>query len=305
MSDAALGGSRPPSTVELPDGRALAFDDVGDPGGETVVFFHGTPDSRRSRHPDDALATAAGVRLVAGDRPGIGFSDHDPARTHGSFADDVAVLLDALGIEECSVLGWSAGAVPALALAARHPERVTAVAVVAGLVPFAAYDEPSVVEAAGPGRRSFVATARQLTPDEVGRELAPMFVPYPVNPDGARTQVEAGWGEIEAKEAAAVPGALDDMAYGLLDATFGPSGTVGLERDLALQVAEPDFDLGAVSAPVELVYGDLDETCPPAMGRWFAAHLPNSRLEVVGGAGHLLALTRWAGLLSRLARLAS
>jgi pimeloyl-ACP methyl ester carboxylesterase len=295
-----LGGPPPPASVVLSDGRSLAYDDAGDPDGSPVVFFHGTPDSRRARHPDDQLAAAAGVRLVAVDRPGIGGSDHDPDRTHGSFADDVVALLDQLGIEQVAAFGWSAGAVPALALAAQHPDRVRRVLVVAGLVPFAAYDDPAVLAAAGLGRRSFVATARELTPAEVGRELAPMFIPYPVDPDGARAQVESGWGAVEAAEAAAVPGAPDAMAFGLLDATFSPSGTEGLARDLALQVQSPDVDLGSVSVPVELVYGSEDETTPPEMGRWFADHVPGATCRVIDGAGHLVALAQWQELLTSL-----
>ena len=55
---------------DLADGRQLCFDDVGDPAGRPVLYVHGTPDSRRARHPDDAVLPAAGVRLVAVDRPG-------------------------------------------------------------------------------------------------------------------------------------------------------------------------------------------------------------------------------------------
>src|SRR4051794_24440025 len=47
------------ATFDLPDGRRLCFDDVGDPGGPVVVYVHGTPDSRRARHPDDDVTRRA------------------------------------------------------------------------------------------------------------------------------------------------------------------------------------------------------------------------------------------------------
>src|SRR4051812_14331667 len=114
----------PTTTIELPDGRVLACDDVGDANGTVVLYVHGTPDSRLARHPDDDVAANLGVRLVAVDRPGFGHSSAHPTGTHGSFADDVAHLAAALGIGQMAVLGWSAGALPSLAVAARHPSLV-------------------------------------------------------------------------------------------------------------------------------------------------------------------------------------
>ena len=59
---------RPPQLFELPDGRHLAYDEVGAADGTPIVYLHGTPDSRLSRHPDAAVASALGVRLIAIDR---------------------------------------------------------------------------------------------------------------------------------------------------------------------------------------------------------------------------------------------
>ena len=70
----------PTTLLTLPDGRTLAADDVGAPGGRPVVYVHGTPDSRLARHPDDDLARRLGVRLVAVDRPGFGHSSPAPRR---------------------------------------------------------------------------------------------------------------------------------------------------------------------------------------------------------------------------------
>ena len=67
-----MASGPPTRSVPLAGGRTLTLDDVGDPAGVPVVYLHGTPDSRLARHPDDGLASAAGVRLLAVDRPGYG-----------------------------------------------------------------------------------------------------------------------------------------------------------------------------------------------------------------------------------------
>ena len=48
----------------------MTIDDVGDPAGTPVLYLHGGGDSRLSRHPDDSIASALGVRLLAVDRCG-------------------------------------------------------------------------------------------------------------------------------------------------------------------------------------------------------------------------------------------
>jgi len=65
-------------TIRLKDGRLLGYAEYGDRQGRPVFFFHGTPGSRRMRHPDDQMAKAARVRLITVDRPGYGTSDSLP-----------------------------------------------------------------------------------------------------------------------------------------------------------------------------------------------------------------------------------
>ena len=59
-------------TIQTPDGRTLAIEEAGDPGGRPVLVHNGTPNSRHLFGPVAADAAARGLRLIGYDRPGYG-----------------------------------------------------------------------------------------------------------------------------------------------------------------------------------------------------------------------------------------
>ncbi len=74
----------------------------------------------------DELA-AIGYRSIAVDTPGYGMSDPVPmGTTIPQLADNLVPVLDALKINKAIVVGHHTGSLIAVAFAARHPERVTA-----------------------------------------------------------------------------------------------------------------------------------------------------------------------------------
>ena len=285
-------------TTTLADGRTLGFDDVGRADGTPVLYVHGSPDSRRARHPDDSIAERLGIRLVAIDRPGAGLSTAHRSGTVGSFADDAVALADHLGVAAWRPLAWSAGSVFALAIGARHPDRVARLAVAAGLVPFDAYATPGLLDQADGGRVMVAELGEEMGATGLAEMAAPMLAPYPCDAALAREHVLDGADPVRRSELDAIPGAVDVMVAGVVDAVAG--GLDGLTRDLELQVEPPDVAWSAVTAPVDLWYGERDTTAPPAFGQWWARELPWAELTVVSGAAHLVALTRWEDILTRL-----
>lgn len=282
--------------MPLDDGRVLAVDDLGDPDGAPVLHLHGTPDSRLSRHPDDDVA---GVRLLAVDRPGIGRSTAHPGRTLATVADDLAAVLAHLGVERAAVLGWSAGAPFAVALAARHPAAVGTVGLVAPLVPITAYADAEVAEAAGPGRRLFAEMAAEMAPDVVASEVAPYLLPDPATPEAVAEHMAAEADPARARELADVPGAGEHLVAAAVEAVA--LGREGLHQEVATQAAVPDVDLAAAAEGRTVVVwsGALDPVSPPAFGRWWA-DLLRARHVVLPDAGHTLALPRWPEVLATL-----
>lgn len=288
-----------PRLVPLPDGRTIAVDDVGDPAGVAVVYLHGTPDSRLARHPDDAVAAACGVRLLAIDRPGSGGSDPHLTGTLRDLGDDLRGVLDALGVDHAVLLGWSAGGLCALAAAAALGARVSGVGLVGTVPPVEAYGEPEVVAALGPARRHFVELAAELAPEELGAELAPYLVPHPLTPELALAHVLEGAGERGRAELAAVPGAAERLADALAESVR--HGESALAHDVALQL-EPGLDLRPIGCPVRSFHGTDDPMSPPEVGAWLARHLPHAVLDLVPDAGHHLLFPHWRGILRALVR---
>ena len=285
-------------TITLPDGRTLGFDDVGDPTGTPVLYVHGTPDSRRARHPDDGVAAGAGVRLVAVDRPGFGTSSPDPAGTVGSFADDAVALADHLGVAAWRPFAWSGGATYAIAIGARHPGRVARTAVAAGLVPFEAYETEGILADADGGRYLVAELGAELGPAGLAEMAAPMLVPYPCDLPLALEHVAEQLTPDRRAALDAIPGAIAALAAGVADSVA--LGMDGIIRDLELQVEPPDVSWSDATGPVDLWYGSRDATAPPAFGEWWVEALPDATLHVFPGDGHLIALTRWAAILTAL-----
>lgn len=284
---------RPDVLVPLADGRRMAVDDRGDPNGTPVLYVHGTPDSRLARHPDDAVAAAAGVRLIAADRPGIGGSDPDPAATPASVADDLAAVLDALEVAEAGVLSWSAGSLFSLAFAGAHAARCRRLVLAAPLVPADGYDDPTVVDGADDGRRLFADAHRGLHPDEVGDELAPWLVP-PVIDDATARELLAG----SIAALADIPGAGDQLAVAVRASVA--HGHVGVAREIAAQAVPLAPLLDRIGADVRIHVGADDTVTPPAMATWIGRRL-GVEAVVHPGVGHELAIRCWPALLAEAA----
>jgi pimeloyl-ACP methyl ester carboxylesterase len=256
----------------LRDGRSLAWSEGGDPVGTPVLFFHGCPDTRRAAWSGHAAARAAGVRLVAANRPGYGASTPAPP-SYRRVVDDAAELADSLGIDRFGVLGMSVGGTFALACASLLPERVAT----AGAV-------------ATPGE----------TPDLPLEQVRPEFLEFraaidPEDPDDAG--LAARWlAELPADDRSLVDGPATEVAAAAREAILVPDGYLA---DVSLLFGPWPLELGNVGCPVRLWYGDRDTNAPAHHGTWLAARLPHATLEVLPGQGHLGSLMRsWDRILA-------
>src|SRR6266576_497069 len=121
--------------LEIQDGAVLAFDEYGDPTGVPVIFCHGWPSSCTMAQLTDEPARALGVRIISPDRPGISASSLQPDRKLADWPRVIEGILDDLSIGKFRMLAISGGAPYAYATAAAMPNRVQAIAIVAGAIP--------------------------------------------------------------------------------------------------------------------------------------------------------------------------
>jgi pimeloyl-ACP methyl ester carboxylesterase len=281
--------------VEDGRGRRIGFGEYGDPAGLPVLFLSGLGDSRLTRPPDDERTAALGVRLLTVDAPGIGLSDHVRVRSQLEAAERVFRVLDALAVERCAVLGWSAGGPRALAVAYRCPDRVTAVGLAAGFGPL---ERAEFRSAAAPHVRQGAALLR-LAPPLARAFAGPLPRAYRRDP---RRAFERQFGQhtspadrslLERPDVAAV------ILAGAQEAVR--QGSAGLAREMLLLLGRPwGFRPEDVTAAAHLWYGGEDRIVTPATGRLLTDLLPHARLTEYGDDGHMALFAHWPEVLTTL-----
>ena len=272
--------------VRLPCGRRIGYAEYGNPNGQLVFYFHGTPGSRIEAGLIADEAAAAGVRLVALERPGIGLSDYQTGRRILSWPADVTHVAHALGYGGTSfgVVGLSGGAPYSLACVRCIPDRLTHVAVVSGHTPLCppgapAGDQDKLI--AWVGRRPRLATlAFRVAANQLRK-----------HPNLVLHKVAASWAESDRQLILCNPEYYAAFNQTLLEATrCGPAGIVA---DVTLLGSGWGFRLGDLPpASVSFRQGGCDPIAPAAMGHYFQQQVAGSELTIDPRAGHLTML-KW------------
>jgi len=237
------------------NGVNLAVDARGQ--GQAVLFIHGYPlDHTIWEH---ALAHLDGWMRVAPDLRGMGQSDApDLGYSMSTYADDLLALLNTLGVDQVVLCGHSMGGYVAFEMLRRARDRVR------GLVLVNTRAEADSTE----GRRARDAAAAEAR--EGGAEAV------------ANTMLQRMLSNQSRRDNAQ----LTDRVYRTMAATpvAGILGAIGAMRD------RPDsFPLLPTLSglPALIVVGDDDQLTPVDRAQAMADALPEARLAVVPGAGHL------------------
>jgi pimeloyl-ACP methyl ester carboxylesterase len=280
------------NTVQLRDGRTLAYAEWGDPAGAPIFFFQGTPSSRLFHHPDLSIAENLGARIITADRPGYGLSTFQPGRTLLDWPDDVLELADHLGLARFAVGGISGGGPFAAACAFKLPQRVTAAALVSSVGPV---DAPGTMEAMLPKRRMAVRIAR----------VAPWLI-RPIlwlvsNPNRDPQQhFEEVYADSSAADQAVLGQAGMREMFVANWAEANRNGVRAYAQESVLFARPWNFALEEIVVPVYLWHGEADASTPLAMARHVADRIPHCQAKIVPNAGHFLFFEYWRKILEAL-----
>jgi len=266
------------SRVALPDGRTLAYTDIGNAHWPCVMLFGGAPSSRlRASYLEQAFLDAR-IRLVAPERPGYGGSSPQPGRSLADWPSDVAVLADALGLDRCIVAGHSSGGPYAVASAALIPARISAAVVLAGVTDMSWPDAWS-------GYNAMESELMRLGEEDA----AVAWCIERLGSDGSGFFAAADLTIASPDEAFFDD---DQIASHLAPARREAfrQGVIGYAQDIVIQGRPWPFDPGGIERPVIVVHGDSDLVVPLAHSQRTAAMIPGSHLHIIPGQGHFTIL---------------
>jgi pimeloyl-ACP methyl ester carboxylesterase len=240
------------------NGLDVAYRRTGE--GPPLVFVHGAAEDGRIWQPQ-LVALADEFTVVAWDEPGAGRSSHLPADFGlADYASCLAAVIDTLGLGPAHVAGISWGGTVVLELYRNHPLSAATLILVDTYAGWRGSLRAEEV------RARVAATERMLDApaEEFDPTLPGLFAGEP--------------------PAAFVP---------LLEEIAADVRPRSLRSQLPVMAGADERDLlPRIAVPTLLIWGELDARSPLGIAHEFEQAIPNAKLVVIPGAGHVSHLER-------------
>lgn len=241
--------------VELPNHLLIPFLEKGNRNGKVLILLHGVADSCVAFEPmmpflSNEFRSLAVTLRGHGDasKPETGYSTND-------FVEDLGLFLDKLGIEKALLLGASSGGFSARSFAAAYPERTEGLILLGS--PASLGDKPGVI-------KIWNEVISQLT-DPLDENFVRRFA------QGLETENIP-------------PDFLDVM---LMENLKVPA-RVWIETIRGAMNEPLPGSLGKIEAQTLILWGDRDVISNREDQEALEKAIPNARLVVLSGLGHLL-----------------
>jgi pimeloyl-ACP methyl ester carboxylesterase len=257
-------------TIDSPYGT-IEFVDIGE--GKPVLISHGTMGGY-----DFGLLTAQGFlsgnyRLIIPSRFGYLQSSIPSDDSFEAQADSYAYLLDQLGIDKAVIAGTSAGGVPAIQFAIRHPERISSLI----LISTVAYSPPSEFKAQNLPIPGFVYDAL-LKNDYIFWAMLKVSPSTVHSIIGASDNLKNNCSKEELE-------LMDKMGWALMPVS---KRYQGWNKDAENINKLEEMSLDRIKAPTLIIGAEDDTFAPHAWSKYTAKNIHNSKLITVRFGGHML-----------------
>ena len=257
-------GSPASRYVEVAPGTIIHVRDEGPQEGFPVVLIHGSNASLHTWEPWVARLSPT-YRIISFDLPAHGLSGPVPSRDYSqaAYVGVTEKLVDQLGLTRFAIAGNSMGGGVAWHYAAAHPDKVAALI----LVDSVGQPEPG---------KSSPPIGFRIARIPMLRDLLASVLP--------RSMIEQSLHQSVSVQSIVTPAAVDRY-WELLRYPGNRSAT--MDRFAGYKRQDDTALLARLTMPVRIVWGREDKLIPVGSAAWFASHLPNARVTILDGIGHL------------------
>ena len=235
--------------IQTNSGISIGYSEAGSGEARPIVFLHGVGSDKSVWQPQlDHFGKSR--RAIAFDYPGYGDSDPAPeGTTRDDYAEAIHSAMHALNIDRAHICGLSLGGVVAIALCQAVPNHCASL-ILADT--FAVHPDGEAIHQRGIAGSSDLHAMAEARVD--------LLIAQPADPAVRREVVET-------------MSRIDPAAY-----------RIGAK---AVWLADQRERAAAIGVPALVICGTEDKVTPPALSEELAALIPNARLQLISGAGHL------------------
>ena len=242
------------ATIHLATGPRLHYAEQGDREGEAIIFLHAYADSWFSYSRVLSLLSPS-YHAFAPDQRGHGESDKpECCYAADDYAADVDAFMEAVGIEEATLVVDSSGGMIAQRVALDYPHRVNRLVLIG--VPTTLVNNEAVME-----WWKFVRSLEDPISPEFVRELLESIIHNPV-PEGF-------------------------LERAIFESLKVPARVWRDYWEGVLLTIDDTARLGKIGAPTLILWGEQDRVLPREEQEWRAGAIPNATLRVYPQTGHL------------------
>jgi non-heme chloroperoxidase len=245
-----------------PDGHQLFVRDWG--RGSPILCLAGWALSSDLWNPLMVLLRDKGFRTIAYDRRGHGQSSDPGVIDYDCLADDLALILNARDLQDCTVVAHSGAAGEVIRYVSK-------------------YGSARIKRAVFVGPQGPCVLQRSDNPDGVPRQLYEAVM--------SRLKEDLpNW--LDENIEAFIPGASKTAQAWVSEMILGCSARIAIDFQRVVAEADLRAEVSTLDIPLNIIHGDQDASCPiETTARRFAALAPDAKLKVYEGAAHGLMIT--------------